>query len=392
MLFIIFTILFSSVAIAEFDYDKYSLPTDNNYAGKTFIFWLNGDSNRFRPEISGSKKQVRIDKVDAERITNYAQDCACNVILVHDQRGKDRFYNSSKHFGSYIKVWRNGTLLRFGRSNRLKAREVNQDAEFVESFLHFSKELFPNSEFYFTYRGHSFSHFSEMMPFDYSHPETRFEHADFIKAVSNSGINFKAIIFAACSMAQIDLALGLVDYADYMLASQVDIYESGDTGFNFNFLTTIKEDSSDESIIQEIYQSLLGNFKSVNNENAYLLETPTSLINLKELTFEKETLTLINGIISENYNNSPELFKACKVVKRISPRYFEELNKESSERAQLMQEYLIQHNASSELDLVCAMRKVNIDESYIQDLKRSISLLDPSPALDKDGVSLIPSL
>ena len=57
-----------------------------------------------------------------------------------------------------------------------------------------------------------------------------------------------------------------------------------------------------------------------------------------------------------------------------------------------MQEYLIQHNASSELDLVCAMRKVNIDESYIQELKRSISLLDPSPALDKDGVSLIPSL
>ncbi|MBD64523.1 MAG: hypothetical protein CME62_04920 [Halobacteriovoraceae bacterium] len=383
---LIFLLIISHSLYADVDFQKLSITESHHPAKNTFVFWINGDSNRFRPLRSNEKKQVRIDTLDAARIEDYAKQCQCNVIIYHDQRGKDKIFNNRKHFGSYVKVYSNSKNLKINRKRKLYTKEMTQTSDEISGLLSFARRSFPQSNLHLVFRGHSFAHSlidGKNNDFDYSEKNSHFHLNELMNAIEMARVKLATITFAACSMSNISFALKLRDYTQYMIASQVDIYESGDTGFNFSFLKNINNSISIQEIAKLIQTSSLQNFETIKDKKAYLLETPMSLINLSLLrgvfSEEDELLSILEEFSQESFNY-------CKIEKNISNRFIIEQNI-SPERAEVMNKLFSIKSMNQDYDLICLLEENHFDLEAAY-LKTLVEVHSSSVMSVKHGISV----
>ena len=179
LIIILFFILEPLMCLANNPFlEKESNVNSLKKAKNTFIFWINGDTDRFRPSEGIESKNIRIDTLDAKKIRDYSLNCNCNVVLFHDQRFSDKWYTSEKHFGAFIYAYSSGREVNFkfqvkrkkssgikGRNksevidvwkNALSFNEIDQNKQFLINLLEFTKVTFPDTKYHLVFRGHFF--------------------------------------------------------------------------------------------------------------------------------------------------------------------------------------------------------------------------------------------
>lgn len=335
LIFYFFITVSFSLHASNIKFNSIAFNKVKNPAKNTFIYLINGDSDRFRPSQGHNSKITFLDKLDAKRIIKASRDCNCNVVILHDTRGKGAILRTRKKFGVHLKVISNGKtvfLKRFLKyKSYLKWNEVDlTQLQVFTNLLKFSKKVFPQSTYHLVYRGHSFNIINNATPshYDYSNIKKSYGIKDFVKSIERANIRFETTTFAACSMADYGIAKALIPYSQYMIASQVNIPETGITGFNFDFMKSIHDDSKE--IHSVIGSSIMDNFKTVEDKSLFLRETPFASINLEKLAFietdldeviSSSTKELASG--SESYTYSSDRYVELRIANGASDKVIE---------------------------------------------------------------------
>lgn len=376
---------------------------NSTVASNTFIIWINGDANHFRPGRDGMIE--RVDRNDREQVLKFAQDCECNVVLIHDQRGSDKWYRSAKKWGSLLYIYSNGRRVKFRvpsistREDRQKIvmksylaeNEVNTSSkDFLRSVFSLTTDLFPSTALHLIYRGHSFSlndkvGHGDVDSFDYSHPKSEYGSAKFVETLKESNLFFETVTFAACDMADMNLALRLTGIANYMIASQVNILETVDTGFSYSFLKTIKKFQDSKSIALNISSNLLERFHETPVKKNFMRETPLSLIDLNSLS---EIRPMWNVLKEELKNISLSSY-----VTKASTRYINEIKSDIS-RKKMIQYFKVKSSAPR-FDIGESLLKLKEERNYLlESIDYFLSVVEESVVLygapewsDKSGLN-----
>lgn len=278
----------------------------------TFVFWINGDADRFRPSTTHDSKVKRLDVIELERIKVLAKKCHCNVVIFHDQRGSANWrITGRKKSLSYIYAYSSGELVRFKQKlifkKHLSFKETDQtDVNFMSSFYRVVQKLFPSGNKHLIYRGHSFNGDTAGVDrgFDLSNKNSRFGIDKFMKSIKATDIKFSIVTFAACSMADIRLVLELSNHSKFLIASQVNIHESGMTGFSYQFLKRVNNFDEAYEVSQLIGHELLNRFNTVADKKLYLRETPLSIIDLSKIfNFKYELEAVLNNLINSDFDS-----------------------------------------------------------------------------------------
>ncbi len=327
MKFLITFIPLLLISLSSFAYQGQELftkkPKLNSISAKhTFIFWINGDAERFRPTTTNYEVS-KIDKFDIEQVRKAAINCKCNVVLFYDQRGTDYWYTAQEAWGSFIEVYQNGKRVNFEKTVKRKRHkrnievtyknekegtaEVNQaSTDFLKDLISYGTELFPKSSLHLVYRGHSFARAykfnnEEMVsPFDYSAIETDYSTDHFIESFDKLNLKKKlgSITFAACTMSYLDLLTDLSLYTNYVIASQIPILETIDAGFDLSFMNQVVPSDTDFDISKKIHKTLLSRFSKDAPIDNIIRETLMTWINTE--------------VFKENYNQIKELLQEVK--------------------------------------------------------------------------------
>lgn len=392
-------------------------------AKNTLIYWINGDAERFRPAGIDERDVVRVDVLDADQVRESAKNCDCNIVLVHDQRGSDTWYTNRDAFGAYLEVYSKGEKLSFekevyrpgrqypGRRHRkikLKSKsvsEINQaDPEFLSALLEFAQRVFPETQTHLIYRGHSFAApYNEetkdfTAAFDYSHKDSAYSMDHFARSFQNLSrdVKLSTVTFAACTMSYLEMLVKLAPYTDFLIASQIPILETGNTGFKLGFDSFVSDEASQEFIASQITKSILGRFEDTPRKEDYIREASIAMMDLRNL--EAEELDLYETILTENLGaqyNQGELADFSITV-RPSHRYIQESQDRgvSEKTISILKERANMGSVFGSVDLlgVLNMRYENSrDQLYlsaIEALQKRISTYGYSEFTKKTGVNL----
>lgn len=369
---------------------------NTNLAKNTFIFWVNGDADRFRPSSGLGSKNIRIDKLDVKRIIEYSKTCDCNTLIFHDQRGTDRWYTARKNFGAFIYAFAKGERVLFSKKNKkprknLSFKEVHQNKYFLKNYLELAQEVFPGTAYHLIYRGHSFadSLTDNKRTFDMSIQDQDFGLKDLKAGLENSQIQLETITFASCSMSNISFALELSNYAKYMIASQVNINESGSTGFSFEFLNYIKDDLSSYEISHLVGSLILQNFKKVEEKELFIRETPNTVIYLDHLNFYKTSLQSYLDAARINIKESPSKYRNARIQINASNRYLDQRREAGADEAQieLIKKFLKVASFNLDYDLG-VLAEIDGREDILHILNTYSYSYDQSSASNKLGISM----
>lgn len=386
----------------RFSYDS-ALKREN-----TFIFWVNGDSDRFRPSEGIGSKNIRIDTLDLQRIKELSKTCDCNVLIFHDQRLSDKWYTRARHYAAFVYAYASGKAVEFIKEvkrrdhkkrewikreikrNYIEFNEVNQNTEFIASLFNFTKRLFPETNYHLVYRGHSFAESirKKRIPFDRSHPETNFHKEELEQAILKTDILFETVTFAACSMANISFAKMLSNHSQWMIGSQVTINETGLTGFNYEFLNSVRNGMDIKTFAEEVAKGLLKNFDTVKDINLAIRETPASLIDLRAIRSIKEDITAAEEQVRSSIKNESIAFNKAKIEINVSNRYlsYRKANGASQSEIETAAKYIKVPSSGHDYDLGEAL-KIDGFTNIAQDLKKAVKVFGGSGVSRKTGLS-----
>ena len=374
---------------------------------RTFIFWVNGDSDHFQSGLAYAEAHggeiFRVDKYDVERIRGYAQNCgACNVVILHHQRGGSRWYTANEPWATYLRVYESGKMI----AERHIPIGNAADPIYLAQLLRFSEGLFPNQPSYLIYRGHSFFpnydprfNRDRVMPFAYGFADFPYGIATFEKSLRSATLQrpLEGVVFAACGMARIEAALALAPYAKRLIASQVDILETLSSGFLFSFLLHSSRIPDEDTFSRSIASSLMGNIELVSFINdgfdESMMEYPMTLMDLRGLDdLKPEWLALLSTL--SNMNLEPLLAQA-HIERVISNRYAENLRDSglSDEKIELRAKFVRTPAPDPNvLDAIQTLKLLNGQVEATQrlsdDLNRRLRVFNSSRFSQKLGISL----
>ena len=383
------------------------LPVDDP-APHTFVFFINGDSDHFVDNTtnaeSGTYRHRRVDSFEERRIEEYAQECRdCNVIILHDQRGTKKWYMTARPWAVWLRVYHRGEriLSRY-------AKEINSaDPQNIAQLLNFSQTYFPAKSFHFIYRGHAFfpsylpgENNGMIVPFDYSHKNSPFSVEIFAQGIQMAKLRqpLTSITLASCSMSYLEVATALAPYADNLIASQLDVLEVLQAGYDYAFLKDIRDNDSPEKLTRSIAESLLQRFEEADLSDA-MFEYPISLIKLSGIASLNAEL---NNLIKELPQYKMEDYPDLMASKMLSARYVESLRakgKDETEIAKFAQLIKITSPTPNQLDLKVFLQfliQQDLPEEIkarakkiINNLQIQVQLFRPSPLSQKGGLSFM---
>ncbi len=314
----------------------------SGFGRRTFIIFVNGDADHFVTESSESgsedAKLARVDAADVRKIDQLARSCNdCNVVLLHDQRGKDHWYTKAKHWAAFLRVYTVGHLV-FERS----VPELNgADPALITRLLQYSSGAFPGSELYFVYRGHAFipdyhptNRDSAIAPHDYSHPETPYGASRFVESLRQAQLEspLQAVVMAACSMADVELADALAPYAHTLISPQLDVLETLSAGFGYRYLTELDAVPSQAAASETIAALLLEPLQKTPYADDALLEYPVSLIRLSTFGSMGEK---ISSLLNEAELDPQTAGSDARVAKSLSARTIDTYRRKGKTEAQI---------------------------------------------------------
>lgn len=414
--FIVLSLTFSSVSVLAKDgpqalFSALSKKDRSPRTGtRTFIFWVNGDSDHFQSGLSYSEthrdQTFRVDKYDVERIRSYAQSCNnCNVVILHHQRGGSHWYTANEPWATYLRVYEVGELI----LERHIPIGNAANPIYLGRLLRFSEDLFPNQPAYLIYRGHSFFPTydpkisrDEVMPFAYGFTDSPYGIATFEESLRMAALQrpLEGVIFAACGMARIEAALALEPYAKRLIASQVDILETLSSGFLFSFLLNSSQFPGEEAFSRYVASSLMGNIELASyiptGADEAMMEYPVTLMDLQGLNAHKsEWYSLLSALSKMKLE---PLISQAHVERVISNRYADNLRDSglSEEKIELRAKFVrIPAPDSKVVDAIQTLKFFNdgvgSKESALRladDLARRIRVFNSSQFSQKSGISL----
>ncbi|MEI8346241.1 MAG: hypothetical protein WCG27_02155, partial [Pseudomonadota bacterium] len=162
-----------------------------NPAPHTFMFFINGDAEHFvttTNNVHRMTKLYRRESQDVERIQRLAEQCtSCNVVILLDQRGEDRWFSRAKPWASYVRVF-----IRGQKVTDYKVPELNMaDPKTLANLLSFTQYYFSSSkDAHLIYVGHAFqptylpNNDQLIAPFDWSAKESAYGHQDFVHSLA----------------------------------------------------------------------------------------------------------------------------------------------------------------------------------------------------------------
>jgi hypothetical protein len=389
-----------------------------NPAKNTFIFWVNGDAERFRPASGINQDIVRIDKQDVEDVKTAALKCNCNVVLFHDQRGTDKWYTARKAWGAYLEVYSQGHKILF--SKKIKKRnthtrrystkirytenssvsEVNQaDPGFLKELLRYTEKLFPNSDIHLVYRGHSFNESYDpnkanniIAPFDYSHVESAYSVDTFIESLNSAKLNKKlsSITFASCTMSYIESILKLSKYTESLISSQIPILETGSTGFDLSFIDKINDSLTLQEINELIGNNIYNKFKSTNENTDIIREAVISSIDLRGFKDSSDRVEQLVNAIKSHSLIAEQSLREAQISVKPSNRYIEmKINTGISPRTiETLKEKVQFGIVSNSYDFFKILKSIDEDKNFVKELQGRVTLFGYSTFSSKLGINI----
>ncbi len=325
-------------------------------ADKTFIIWVHGDADHWvtqssvqplgQQSLSGLK---RADQVEALRIREAALQCEnCNVVLLHVQRGGAHWYTADEPWATYLRVYVRGVLVLERHVPIVNGANPN----LLSRLLQFSSHFFGSTGLHLIYRGHSFDpsydpksiNSSRVAPFAYGFPESPYGVDQFKIGLSLAGLSqpLESVTIAACHMATVKMARALAPFAKYFLASNVDVLETLEVSFGFDFLarTDLMNTELGYDELVQVAGLMMDRFEKTQQITEAMMEYPMTVVDLTQLqVWDKKMRELLKQlqIITPDYWNThkKDLSLVASVEKEVSDRYVQHLRNQGKSEASI---------------------------------------------------------
>ena len=321
-----------------------------NAAQNTFVFWINGDADHFVPSSTDSGTSLNVyrgDKFEVARLEQLAQSCsACNVVILHDQRGTDHWYSASKPWAVWFQVYSRGRKLL-----ERHAPEVDEtDPMVLARLLSFSQSSFPQSELHLIYRGHSFRTpyvpgSLNILPFDYSNPEHGYSQGVFLRSLQLAHLSkpLGSVNFTSCSMSSFEFAAKLQKYARFFTASEVELLEVLSASVHFFDVLTLVNDRMDNRQVSWLLAfGIPQAFKKLNPAGDAMMEAPSTWVDLSGARLLAEQFNILIQALDNLPQNRRDFMRgqleqSTRLTKAPSDAEVENLRKQGKTDAQISQ-------------------------------------------------------
>jgi len=221
-----------------------------------------------------------------------------NINLIVETGGCKNWNNSLFQDGK-VERWtiNSGDLLRL--KNPGKVSMVDKDE--LTDFIRYSTENFPANRYILILWDHGGG--SETgYGYDENYPNNgSLTPADIGEALKNSNVKFDIVGFDACLMANLETAIAIEPYADYMIASEES--EPGEGWYYTNWIKMLEENTSESSI--NIGKKIVDDYISTSTSSDRSSELTQSFIDLGELVYNiKEPLNTFALATKEKLNSN----------------------------------------------------------------------------------------
>ena len=202
-----------------------------------------------------------------------------NINVVIQTGGCSRWQN---------KVFSNRSLERYAiTSEGLYQLETNiknssmTDSDTLSSFIQYSADNFPANRYMLVLWDHGGGSVSGY-GYDENYPKSGSMSPDLIaKALKDGGVKFDLVGFDACLMANLETALAIEPYADYMIGSEET--EPGDGWYYTNWLDTLDRNTSIETV--DLAKEMIDDYVNYSVMNMRGVEVTQSIVDLGELVY-----------------------------------------------------------------------------------------------------------
>jgi hypothetical protein len=307
---------------------------------RTFVFFVNGDADHFVTDTADSTKPElsRVDAADVRKIEQLALSCSdCNVVVLHDQRGTDKWYTKDDPWATFLRVYSRGR-----KYYEKSVSEINMaEPRVLSELLKYSERAFPGAGLYLVYRGHSFIPRYEsgkpetgLAPFDYSNPQSPYGVREFAESLRRAGLSQKlnAVVMAACTMADAQFADAIAPFARTLISPQLEVLETLSTGFGYRYLKELDAVEFRSEAVASIATLLLEPIRITKNDDDALMEYPVSVIDLE--AFGRVSVFL-RELVSTSGVPEAEVREKALLVKSLSARTVEGLRKKGKTEGQI---------------------------------------------------------
>lgn len=219
-----------------------------------------------------------------------------NVVL---QTGGCRKWNNSLFSSSTVERW----AINSQNFSRLKdaGRVSMTDPDTLIDFISYTADNFPaerNILILWDHGGGSETGFG----YDENYPNSGSLSPDLLaKALSNAGVKFDFIGFDACLMANLETAIAIEPYADYLVASEET--EPGEGWYYTNWIKMLDENPNTSTL--DLTKTIIDDYVSYSVKTDYRAEVTQSVIDLHELVNNiKEPLKKFSKATSDKLNGS----------------------------------------------------------------------------------------
>lgn len=258
-----------------------------------------------------------------------------NIII---QTGGCKRWNNSVISSSNIERY----VIAGGKFNKLNPKIKNgpmTDKDTLSSFIQYSSSNFPANRYFLILWDHGGGSVTGY-GYDEKYPQAGSMSPDIIaEALKDGGVKFDAVGFDACLMANLETAIAIEPYADYLIGSEET--EPGCGWYYTNWLSELDKNTSIPTV--KLGKKIIDDYISNASKQSYSMELTESIIDLGELVYN------IQKPLSTFASSTSEMLKSDDYVKIASAR---SNTKEFSKSSRLDQ-----------VDLVDLAKKFDVDGS-----------------------------
>ena len=258
-----------------------------------------------------------------------------NIII---QTGGCKRWNNSVISSSNIERY----VIAGGKFNKLNPKIKNgpmTDKDTLSSFIQYSSSNFPANRYFLILWDHGGGSVTGY-GYDEKYPQAGSMSPDIIaEALKDGGVKFDAVGFDACLMANLETAIAIEPYADYLIGSEET--EPGCGWYYTNFLSELDKNTSIPTV--KLGKKIIDDYIANASKQAYSMELTESIIDLGELVYN------IQKPLSTFASSTSEKLKSDDYVKIAKAR---SNTKEFSKSSRLDQ-----------VDLIDLAKKFDVDGS-----------------------------
>jgi len=194
------------------------------------------------------------------------------------QTGGCKNWNNTLFADGQVERWvvNSGEFLRLKNPGKVSMTDPDQ----LSDFIRYSAENFPANRYILILWDHGGGSESGY-GYDENYPNSSLTPADINKALNKANVKFDIVGFDACLMANLETAIAIEPYADYMIASEES--EPGEGWYYTNFVKMLEDNTSISSLT--LGKQIVDDYISTSKSSAGDTGITQSMIDLGELVY-----------------------------------------------------------------------------------------------------------